>query len=140
MPNDASFLYKKSFTGNYFEFAALAVNVVNPNTGWVVTACNNSPQHALSDKLQVFFFSAVYLTGLIVVFLNMPRNYKRKTNKANMPFSTYQEAAKRVIDHGESLRKVAADFDILVSTVKLKLAYALKLAYLNYYLSRSIGL
>ena len=56
MPNDASFLYKKSFTGNYFEFAALAVNVVNPNTGWVVTACNNSPQHVLSDKLQVFFF------------------------------------------------------------------------------------
>ena len=43
MPNDASFLYKKSFTGNYFEFVALAVNVVKPNTGWVVTACNNSP-------------------------------------------------------------------------------------------------
>ena len=41
MPNDASFFYKKSFIGNYFEFAALAVNVVKPNTGWVVTACNN---------------------------------------------------------------------------------------------------
>ena len=125
MPNDASFLYKKSFTGNYFEFAALAVNVVNPNTGWVVTACNNSPQHALSDKLQVFFFSAVYLTGLIVGFLNMPRNYKRKTNKANMPFSTYQEAAKRVIDHGESLRKVAADFD--VSKIKISLCIKISL-------------
>ena len=42
----------------------------------------------------------------------MPRNYKRKTNKANMPFSTYQEAAKRVIDNVELLRKVAADFDV----------------------------
>ena len=29
-----------------------------------------------------------------------------------MFFSTYQEAAKRVIDHGEWLRKVAADFDV----------------------------
>ena len=28
------------YTGNYFEFAALAVDVVKPNTGLVVTACN----------------------------------------------------------------------------------------------------
>ena len=59
-----------------------------------------------------FFFSAVYLTGWIVVFLNMPRNYKKKRNKANMPFSTYQEAAKRVIEHAELLQKGAADFDV----------------------------
>ena len=62
------------------------------------------------------------------MFLNMPRNYKRKTNKANMPFSTYQEAAKRVIDHGESLRKVAADFD--VSKIKISL---LKLLFIKVY-------
>ena len=55
----------------------------------------------------------------------MPRNYKRKTNKANMPFSTYQEAAKRVIDHGESLRKVAADFD--VSKIKISLCIKISL-------------
>ena len=42
----------------------------------------------------------------------MPRNHKRKINKGNMPFSTYQELAKRVIDHGELLLKVAADFDV----------------------------
>ena len=55
----------------------------------------------------------------------MPRNYKRKTNKANMPFSTYQEAAKRVIDHGESLQKVAADFD--VSKIKISLCIKINL-------------
>ena len=54
----------------------------------------------------------------------MPQNYKRKTNKANMPFSTYQEAAKRVIDHGESLRKVAADFDVS----KIKISLCLKIS------------
>ena len=58
----------------------------------------------------------------------MPRNYKRKINKANMPFSTYQEAAKRVIDHGESLRNVAADFD--VSKIKISL---LKLLFIKVY-------
>ena len=29
-----------------------------------------------------------------------------------MPFSTYQEAAKRVIKHAELLQKGAADFDV----------------------------
>ena len=42
-----------------------------------------------------------------------------------MPFSTYQEAAKRVIDHGESLRKVAADFD--VSKIKISLCIKINL-------------
>ena len=36
-----------------------------------------------------------------------------------MPFSTYQEAAKRVIDHEESLRKVAADFDLSKININL---------------------
>ena len=42
----------------------------------------------------------------------MPRTHKRKTQNGIMPLSTYKEAAKRVLDHGELLRSVAADFGV----------------------------
>ena len=45
----------------------------------------------------------------------MPRTHKRKTENGLMPLSTYKEAAKRILDHGELLPNVAADFR--VSTV-----------------------
>ena len=57
----------------------------------------------------------------------MPRTHKRNTENGLMPLSTYKEAAKRVLDHGELLRSVAVDFGVstifVLPVININFAY-----------------
>lgn len=46
------------------------------------------------------------------------RNYKRKTERRNIPSDVYARAAEEVIEKNRSLRKAAADFGINFMTLQ----------------------